>query len=53
MRCFQRFNCLIAKLLIGLFQYLEDPLPDLSADKAQDVKAQILTTIKVVTVPAE
>ncbi|KAL5086092.1 hypothetical protein Trisim1_009719 [Trichoderma cf. simile WF8] len=39
----QRFEA----LLIGLFQYLEDPLPDLSADKAQDVKAQILTTIKV------
>ncbi|EHK22181.1 uncharacterized protein TRIVIDRAFT_191028 [Trichoderma virens Gv29-8] len=39
----QRFEA----LLVGLFQYLEDPLPDLSADKAQDVKAQILTTIKL------
>ncbi|KAL7937921.1 clasp N terminal domain-containing protein [Trichoderma chlorosporum] len=39
----QRFEA----LLVGLFQYLEDPLPDLSADKAQDVKAQILTTIKI------
>ncbi|KAL7784909.1 clasp N terminal domain-containing protein [Trichoderma ceciliae] len=39
----QRFEA----LLVGLFQYLEDPLPDLPADKAQDVKAQILTTIKL------
>ncbi|KAL7950135.1 clasp N terminal domain-containing protein [Trichoderma barbatum] len=39
----QRFEA----LLVGLFQYLEDPLTDLSADKAQDVKAQILTTIKL------
>ncbi|RFU79842.1 heat repeat containing [Trichoderma arundinaceum] len=39
----QRFEA----LLIGLFQYLEDPLTDLPADKAQDVKAQILTTIKL------
>jgi CLIP-associating protein 1/2 len=39
----QRFEA----LLVGLFQYLEDPLADLPADKAQDVKAQILTTIKL------
>ncbi|PTB70779.1 ARM repeat-containing protein [Trichoderma citrinoviride] len=39
----QRFEA----LLVGLFQYLEDPLSDLPADKAQDVKAQILTTIKL------
>lgn len=39
----QRFEA----LLVGLFQYLEDPQPELPADKAQDVKAQILTTIKL------
>ena len=34
-------------LVLGLFQFLEDPLTSLPADKAQDVKAQILTTIKL------
>ncbi|OAA47555.1 HEAT repeat containing protein [Metarhizium rileyi] len=34
-------------LLLGLFQYLEDPLPVLHTEKAQDVKAQILSTIKL------
>ena len=34
-------------MLIGLFQYLEDPLPNIAFDKAQDVKAQILSTIKL------
>lgn len=34
-------------LLLGLFKYLEDPLSGLSADKAQDIKAQILATIKL------
>lgn len=34
-------------LLVGLFRYLEDPLPSLAAEKAQDVKAQILATIKL------
>ncbi|KAI9171020.1 Protein STU1 [Paramyrothecium foliicola] len=34
-------------LLIGLFQYMEDPLEQIPSDKAQDVKAQILTTIKL------
>ncbi|KAF7560519.1 hypothetical protein G7046_g3604 [Stylonectria norvegica] len=34
-------------LLIGLFQYLEDPLASVAAEKAQDVKAQILATIKL------
>ncbi len=34
-------------LLLGLFKYLEDPLGSLSADKAQDIKAQILATIKL------
>jgi CLIP-associating protein 1/2 len=34
-------------LLLGLFQYLEDPLPAIPTDKAQDVKAQILSTIKL------
>lgn len=34
-------------LLLGLFQYLEDPLPAVAPEKAQDVKAQILTTIKL------
>ncbi|KAK5998687.1 Protein stu-1 [Cladobotryum mycophilum] len=39
----QRFEA----LLLGLFHYLEDPLKELPAEKAQDVKAQILTTIKL------
>ncbi|PWI68443.1 hypothetical protein PCL_02212 [Purpureocillium lilacinum] len=34
-------------LVLGLFQFLEDPLTSLPVDKAQDVKAQILTTIKL------
>lgn len=34
-------------LLLGLFQFLEDPLSSMSTDKAQDVKAQILATIKL------
>ncbi|KAK6853172.1 protein STU1 [Apiospora arundinis] len=34
-------------LLVGLFQYLEAPLPDLSTEKVQDVKAQVLATIKL------
>lgn len=34
-------------LVTGLFQFLEDPLPSLQADRAQDVKAQILATIKL------
>ena len=34
-------------LVLSLFQYLEDPLPDTPTDKAQDIKAQILTTIKL------
>ncbi|EEU40796.1 uncharacterized protein NECHADRAFT_32798 [Fusarium vanettenii 77-13-4] len=34
-------------LLIGLFQYLEDPLPNVNVDKAQDIKAQILATIRL------
>ncbi|RDA84138.1 hypothetical protein CP532_0108 [Ophiocordyceps camponoti-leonardi (nom. inval.)] len=34
-------------LAIGLFRYLEDPLESLPADKAQDVKAQMLATIKL------
>lgn len=34
-------------LLIGLFQYLEDPLPNVNMDKAQDIKAQILATIRL------
>ncbi|KAG6023833.1 hypothetical protein E4U41_001923, partial [Claviceps citrina] len=34
-------------LLLGLFQYLEDALPGMAAEKAQDVKAQILSTIKL------
>ncbi|KAG5939873.1 hypothetical protein E4U53_007715 [Claviceps sorghi] len=34
-------------LLLGLFQYLEDPLPGMAAEKAQDVKAQVLSTIKL------
>lgn len=34
-------------LLLGLFKYLENPLSSLAADKAQDIKAQILATIKL------
>ncbi|CAM1511595.1 Fc.00g091080.m01.CDS01 [Cosmosporella sp. VM-42] len=34
-------------LLIGLFQYLEDPQASIAPEKAQDVKAQILATIKL------
>ncbi|KHN94226.1 HEAT repeat containing protein [Metarhizium album ARSEF 1941] len=34
-------------LLLGLFLYLEDPLPGNPAEKVQDVKAQILSTIKL------
>lgn len=34
-------------LLIGLFQFLEDPLSGMAVEKAQDVKAQILATIKL------
>lgn len=34
-------------LLLGLFHYLESPLADIPSDKAQDIKAQILTTIKL------
>lgn len=34
-------------LLIGLFQFLEDPLVGTAPDKALDVKAQILATIKL------
>ncbi|RDL33644.1 uncharacterized protein BP5553_08012 [Venustampulla echinocandica] len=34
-------------LLSGLFEYLEDPLATLAPERAQDVKAQILATIKL------
>ncbi|KAJ3497825.1 hypothetical protein NLG97_g1599 [Lecanicillium saksenae] len=34
-------------LLLGLFKYLENPLTNLPADKGQDIKAQILATIKL------
>lgn len=34
-------------LLIGLFKFLEDPLNETPSDKVQDVKAQILATIKL------
>ncbi|KAI2628439.1 clasp N terminal-domain-containing protein [Xylaria nigripes] len=34
-------------LLIGLFEYLESTLDGLSPQKAQDIKAQALTTIKL------
>lgn len=34
-------------LLLGLFEYLEDPLAGTPPDRAQDVKAQILATIKL------
>lgn len=36
-----------AALLLGLFEYLEEPLTNLSPAKVQDVKAQILATIKL------
>lgn len=39
----QRFDA----LLIGLFGYLEAPLTSLAPEKVQDVKAQILSTIKI------
>jgi CLIP-associating protein 1/2 len=35
------------ELLLGLFEYLEAPLASLSPEKVQDVKAQILATIKL------
>lgn len=34
-------------LLVGLFEFLEDPQPNLAPEKVQDVKAQILATIKL------
>ncbi|CAN8103124.1 unnamed protein product [Discula destructiva] len=34
-------------LLLGLFDYLEDPQASLAPEKVQDVKAQILATIKL------
>ncbi|KAG6014799.1 hypothetical protein E4U43_006101 [Claviceps pusilla] len=34
-------------LLLGLFQYLSDPLPGVAPEKVQDVKAQVLSTIKL------
>ncbi|TQV94803.1 hypothetical protein IF1G_06814 [Cordyceps javanica] len=34
-------------LLLGLFTYLENPLTNLPSDKGQDIKAQILATIKL------
>ncbi|RYP71458.1 hypothetical protein DL771_004825 [Monosporascus sp. 5C6A] len=34
-------------LLTGLFEYLESPLGHLCAEKVQDVKAQILATVKL------
>lgn len=34
-------------LLLGLFKYLENPLTSLPSDKGQDIKAQILATIKL------
>lgn len=34
-------------LLLGLFEYLEAPLASLAPEKVQDVKAQILATIKL------
>lgn len=33
-------------LLMGLFEYLEDPQPNIAPEKVQDVRAQILATIK-------
>ena len=35
-------------LLVGLFQYLESPLSDLTPAKVQDVRAQVLATIKLI-----
>lgn len=34
-------------LVFGLFDYLEDPLSNLSREKVQDVKAQVLATIRL------
>ncbi|TGJ80370.1 hypothetical protein E0Z10_g8393 [Xylaria hypoxylon] len=34
-------------LLVGLFDYLESPLDGLAAQKVQDVKAQVLATVKL------
>ncbi|KAI4869383.1 ARM repeat-containing protein [Hypoxylon rubiginosum] len=34
-------------LLVGLFEYLESPLDNIAPEKIQDVKAQILATIKL------
>lgn len=34
-------------LLVGLFEFLEDPQPNVAPEKLQDVKAQILATIKL------
>lgn len=34
-------------LLLGLFDYLEDPQPNLTREKVQDVKAQVLATIRL------
>lgn len=33
-------------LLLGLFEYLEEPQPNIAPEKVQDVRAQILATIK-------
>ncbi|KAJ2972994.1 hypothetical protein NUW58_g9054 [Xylaria curta] len=35
-------------LLIGLFEYLESPLDGLASQKVQDIKAQVLATIKLI-----
>ncbi len=42
-----RSDTLFDRLLVGLFSYLEAPLSSLEAQKAQDVKAQVLSTIKI------
>jgi CLIP-associating protein 1/2 len=34
-------------LIVGLFEYLESPLSSLAPEKVQDVKAQVLATIKL------
>ena len=34
-------------LLVGLFNYLESPLDGIAAQKVQDIKAQVLATIKL------
>ncbi|KAI1147339.1 clasp N terminal-domain-containing protein [Nemania diffusa] len=34
-------------LLVGLFEYLESPLDGLATQKVQDIKAQVLATIKL------